>query len=145
MLLHWWWSTHFLVLGLAPLLLLVLTVSIAARLGSVPAMCCGFFWGLFLDVLRPQLFGANALALTLVGYGTGAVRRQIDVIGVAPQAVVVFLMTWGFFLFTGLLGLVFVKTFLWVGWVPFLFTPVYNCLLVPFVFLFWERALRRHG
>ena len=75
MLIQWWWATHFSLAGLAPQLLLILTVVVAARQGPVRAMCLGFGWGLFLDVLNPALFGANALALTLAGYGTGALRR----------------------------------------------------------------------
>ena len=138
MFLQWWWSAHLSLWGLAPQILLVLTVCVAARLGAVAGMCYGFAWGLFLDVMRAQLFGANALALVLVGYGTGSARRQLDVVSLASQAMVVFLMTWAYFLVTGRCGLVFMRTFLWVGWQAFLFDPLYNCALVPFVALFWE-------
>ena len=134
MLAQWLWSSHFLVLGIAPQLLLVLTVALSARLGPVTGMCYGFAWGLFLDVMRAQLFGANALALTLVAYGTGSARRQIDMTGPGPQSVIVFFMTWAYFILTGLLGLIFMKTFLWVGWEVFLLNPFYNCLLVPVLY-----------
>jgi hypothetical protein len=40
-------------------------------------------------------------------------------------------MTWGSFLLYGVLGAIFAKQFLWVGWPAFLFDPLYNCLLVP--------------
>ena len=140
---QWLWSAYFPFLGLTPQLLLVLTVAISARLGPVIGMTFGFGWGLFLDVLQPQLFGANALAMTLIGYGTGSVRRQIDVVGIAPQSAVVFFMTWLYFAVLGLLGLIFIKTFLWVGWQPFLLDPFYNCLLVPVAFLFWEKTMGR--
>lgn len=145
MLLQWWLSAYFLVFDMAPRLLLVLTVVVAARLGPVPGMCYGFAWGLFLDVLRAQLFGGNALAYTAIAYGTGAVRRQIDVVGVGPQIVTVVLMTWGYLLLNGLLGLVFMKIFLFPGWNVFLLNPLYNAALVPVVYVFWERlmAVRR--
>lgn len=142
---QWWLSSYFLLLGVAPCLLLVLTVVVAARLGPIPGMCLGFGWGLFLDVLSAQLFGANALVYTLVAYGAGAVRRQIDVVGIGPQAVTVFVMTWGALLLNAILGLIFMRIFLFTGWKVFFLTPLYDCLLVPLVYLFWERfmAVRR--
>ncbi|OGR88836.1 MAG: rod shape-determining protein MreD [Elusimicrobia bacterium RIFCSPHIGHO2_02_FULL_57_9] len=145
MLIQWWWATHFSLAGLAPQLLLILTVVVAARQGPVRAMCLGFGWGLFLDVLNPALFGANALALTLAGYGTGALRRLVDVTGLAPQCVVVFGMTWAYFLALGMIGVVFAKYFVWVGWPAFLFDPFYNCLTAGVLFLFWtdRRVARR--
>ena len=136
--LQWGWSSYGTIWGLAPQLLLVLTVALAARLGPITGMCYGFVWGLSLDVMRAQLFGGDAFALMLVGYGTGTVRRQIDVVDLVSQCVVVFLMTWGFFIFYGLLGLVFSKTFLWPGWAVFIVNPFYNCLLVPFTALLWN-------
>ena len=138
MLAHWWWTTHLSVAGLAPQLLLVLTVITAARRGPIRAMCLGCVWGLFLDVMSARLFGANALALTLVGYGTGSVRRQIDVTGLAPQCLVVFGMTWAYFVLLGLIGLVFLKTFLWVGWPSFVVDPFYNCVVGAAVFMIWN-------
>ena len=131
-LLQCWWSTSLSFWGLSPQILLVLTVAMAARLGSNSGMCYGFLWGLFLDVLRPELFGGNAFALMLVGYGTGALRRQIDVRDVVSQCMIVFFMTWGNFLLYGLLGAIFAKQFFWVGWPAFLVDPLYNCLMVPF-------------
>lgn len=139
MALHWWWTTHFSPFGLAPQLLLVLTVVTAARRGPVRAMCLGFIWGLFLDLMSARLFGANALALTLVAYGTGSVRRQVDVTGLAPQCLVIFAMTWAYFLLLGTLSAVFPpKQFMWVGWAPFLVDPFYNCLVGAFVAAFAE-------
>ena len=134
---HWWWTTYFSFSGLSPQILLVLTVVVAARQGPIRAMCLGFGWGLFLDVLNANIFGANALVLTLIGYGTGSVRRFVDVTGLASQCVVVFGMTWAYFLVFGSLGLIFTGHFFWVGWPAFLFDPLYNCLTAAAVFLFW--------
>lgn len=142
---QWWWSTHLSLAGLSPQLLLVLTVIIAARQGPIRAMCLGFGSGLFLDVLSPDLFGANALALTLAGYGAGSVRRLIDVAGLAPQCFVVFGMTWAYFLMLGAIGLIFAKHFLWVGWTAFLLDPLYNCLVAAVLFIFWTERRRAGG
>ena len=139
---HWLWSAYFSFLGLAPQILLVLTVIAAARQGSITGMCLGFAWGLFLDVFQPHLFGANALVLTLIGYAVGAVRRQIDVAGFGPLCALVLSMTWGYFVLTGILGLIFMKSFFWVGWRPFLFDPLYNCALIAPLFLIWESFTR---
>lgn len=137
MLLQWWLSTHV----WSPLLLLVLTIATSARLGPSAGMTLGFGWGLFLDVLRAHLFGGNALVFTLAAYGTGMARRQIDVVGVGPQSVIVLVMSWIYFVLMGLLGLIFTRAFFWPGWKVAVLTPVYNTVLVPFVFLFWERFL----
>lgn len=140
MLVQWWWTTHLSLSGVAPQILLVMTVAVAARYGSSWAMSCGFFWGLFLDVMSPRLFGANALALTLIGYGTGSVRRQLDVAGFGPQCLLVMALSWAYYIFLGLLGRVFdpSKTFLWVGWPLFLVGPFFNALVTFVLFLVWD-------
>lgn len=135
---QWWLNTRAPMGGLAPQLLLVLVVGVAARQGAVRAMTLGFFWGLFLDTLSPHLFGGNALLLTLVGWGTGSVRRQIDVAGLGPQCAVIFMMTLAYFVFLGALGLVFMRQFLWVGWLPFLVMPFLNCVAATLLFAFWR-------
>jgi len=139
---EWLWSTLLPVFGLAPRVVLILTISAASCGGSVAGQCYGFFWGLFLDILRPDLFGGNALVLLLAGYGTGVLRRQIDVTDPVSHCVVVCAMTCCCFLLYGLLGLVFAEGFLWPGWPAFLFDPLYNCLVVPFAALSvsWVRA-----
>lgn len=140
---HWLWTTHFSIWGLAPQLTLVLTVAAAARLGPVRAMLLGFGWGLFLDVLTVRLFGANALALVLVGYGTGSVRRQIDVTGSGPQGVVVLFMTWAYFLTMAILGLVFARSFVWPGWASVVLIPFYNALVAAVVAVLWRPVRER--
>jgi rod shape-determining protein MreD len=139
---QWLWSSYFSLWGLSPQLLLVLTVSAAARWGPTYAMCLGFCWGIFLDTMSVRLFGANALALTLVGYGTGSVRRQIDVTGLAPLCLVVLIMSWAYFVSLGLLGLLFLRDPLWVGWPQFLLDPIYNVVLAAVLSGPWR--LREH-
>jgi len=136
---QWWWSMYLSFNGLTPQILLILTVVAASRQGPVAAMCFGFFWGLFLDVSQVHIFGGNALLFTIMGYIVGSARRQIDVTGLAPQCVIVFVMTMAYFIGRGLLGLVFEGNFIWVGWAPFFIDPLYNCLLIPFLFIFWDR------
>ncbi|MBI5623690.1 MAG: rod shape-determining protein MreD [Elusimicrobia bacterium] len=135
---HWWWTTYFSFWGVAPQLLLVLTFVVAARRGPVPAMSFGFAWGLVLDVYALHLMGAASLSLTLAGWLVGNVRRQVDVSSIAPQTVLVFVGTWAYFLFSGLLGLLFMRHFGWPGWDVFLLSPFYNCLLAPVLGWLWD-------
>ncbi|MBI5209228.1 MAG: rod shape-determining protein MreD [Elusimicrobia bacterium] len=135
---HWWWTTYLSFYGVAPHLLLVMTFVVAARQGPVPAMCCGFAWGLFLDVSSLHLAGSSSMALTIAGYLVGNIRRQVDVSSIAPQCVILVVGTWAYFLFTGLAGLVVLKHFLWPGWAVFLLAPFYNSVLGPVLFWAWD-------
>lgn len=139
---HWLWSTHFSIWGLAPAVLLALTVSAAARSGPVAGQCYGFAWGLFLDVSGAHIFGANALAFTLIGYGTGSMRRQMDVESAPSQAILILILTPVWFLFYGVVGFVFERSFLWVGWPQFVLIPIYTALVSPAGFAFVKRFLK---
>ncbi len=138
---QWMWSSHLTVWGTAPHVLLILTVAVAARGGPVAGQCYGFAWGLFLDVASVHVFGANALAFTLVGYVIGMLRRQMDVASMAPQVFFIGLLTPAYFLFLGLMGQIFEHTFLWVGWREFLVEPIYNCIVAPMGFEFVRRLI----
>jgi rod shape-determining protein MreD len=129
MFVQWWWNSHLAYWGAAPQFLLALTVLVAARRGPVAAMLTGFAWGLFSDTLRADLFGADALLYALAGYAAGMVRRQIDLSAPEPLAATVFLLTWAYALLLGLLGHVFMKSFVWIGWIPFLTAPFMNALV----------------
>lgn len=138
MFIQWWWNTHFAYWGSAPQFLLVLTILIAARRGPILGMLAGFGWGLYLDVARAELFGARALTLTLAAYLVGVARRQIDLRAAGPLAVMTFFFTWAGFLMHGLLGLVFTKSFEWVGWVPVLVNPFLNAFAVTVAAVLWD-------
>ena len=129
MFVQWWWNCHLAYWGAAPQFLLALTMLVAARRGPVPAMLIGYAWGLFSDTLRADLFGADALLYALAGYGAGVVRRQLDLGSPEPLAATVFLTTWAYALMLGFLGHVFLKSFVWVGWVSFLTAPFMNAVV----------------
>jgi len=143
MMLQWFWNTHLSYWGAAPQFLLAATVLIAARRGPVAAMLVGYVWGLYSDVLRADLFGADALLYALVGYAAGLVRRQIDLQTVAPLSAVVLLLSWLYFVGRGLLGLIFVKSFYWPGWIPVLATPPMNALAAMIADVLWENRRTR--
>ena len=142
-LIHWWWTTYLSVWGLAPQILLVLTVAVACRKSAVQAMGMGFAWGLLWDLLDAHLFGANALALTLIAYACSNLRKQVDVTSLPSQCFLVFAMSLAYFLLRSILGVLFLKSLLWPGWLILLAVPFYNCLVAVGVSLNWGLGARR--
>lgn len=136
---QWFWSTYLPVFGLAPQLLLILTLAVGGQAGAVAGQCFGFAWGLFLDVLSAHVFGANALAFTLAGYVSGMLRRQMDVSSPLSQAMLVAVVTPVYLIFLGLVGLAFEHSFLWAGWRHLFVGPLYNGLVAPFAFALARR------
>jgi len=138
---EWLWSTLLPVFGLAPRVVLILTISAASCGGSVAGQCYGFFWGLFLDVLSAHTFGAGALALTLVGYSVGNLRRQMDVSSPPSQMMVVGFVSVAYGLFVGLMGLVFERHFYGPGWYDLVLGTLYNVLVAPIFFAMTRKVL----
>jgi rod shape-determining protein MreD len=139
MFLQWWWNAHLAYWGAAPQFLFALTIVIAARRGPVTAMLIGYAWGLFSDTLRADMFGADALLYALAGYAAGTVRRQLDLGAPEPLAATVFLMTWIYALLLGVLGHIFLKSFVWVGWISFLTAPFMNAVVAVVGIAFLEQ------
>lgn len=137
---EWLWSTVLPVFGLAPRVVLILTIAAASCGGSVAGQCYGFFWGLFLDVLSAHTFGAGALALTLVGYSVGNLRRQMDVSSPPSQMMVTGFVSVAFGLFVGLMGQLFERHFYWPGWDVLVFGTLYNAAVAPLFFALARRA-----
>ncbi len=123
---EWIFSRYLSFHGLNPQILLILTIGVAAFNGTPEAMVFGFFWGLCWDALSLNLFGARALALTLVAYGLGLVRRQVDMVTPGAQAIVAVIATVLYRMLLGFIYLIFSGQFLWLGWTIFLLEPVYN-------------------
>ncbi|GAB1429676.1 hypothetical protein MASR2M18_05080 [Ignavibacteria bacterium] len=57
--------------GVAPDLLLLLTIWIAVSEGRMPGMTVGFLSGILLDVISDDVLGTNALAKTMAGFIAG--------------------------------------------------------------------------
>jgi rod shape-determining protein MreD len=143
MLLQWWWNSHLAYWGAAPQFLLALTVLVAARRGPVAAMLVGYAWGLYSDLLRADLFGADALLYALAGYSAGLVRRQIDLAATGPLAAAVLVLSWLYLLARGALGAVFAQSFLWTGWIPALAAPPMNALVAALAAEAWDARRER--
>ncbi|MBI3297698.1 MAG: rod shape-determining protein MreD [Elusimicrobia bacterium] len=136
---HWLLATRLSFGGISPHVLLLATLGAAAWSGPVGGQLLGFSWGLCLDAVSGHVFGANALGFTLAAYCVGQLRRQMDVASPPSQAVVAAAAVPLYTVFYGLVGQVFEHRFLWPGWTPFLFDPIFTALLAPFVF----KAARR--
>ncbi len=143
MLAQWWWSAHAPAWAGSPQILLALTVVIAARDGAGLAVPFGWTWGLYSDVLRADLFGADALLYMLAGYAAGLVRRQVDLEAPGPLAVAVFLLSWLYLLARLALGLIFARTALWPGWIAALANPPLNAALAVAAAAMWDRRPAR--
>ena len=141
---QWIWSTYLSFWGLAPQVLLVLTVALASREGPVLAISFAFAWGLCNDVARIHLFGVEALLLTCVAYGVGLVRHQIDLSSLLPQVVLLAAISYVYFPASAAVGLVFEGHAFWAGWREFFLTPIFNCIVAPGVFLFVERFAQKY-
>lgn len=128
MIAQWWCNSHMGSWGFAPQLLLSLTILLAARRGPVTAMLLGYIWGLYSDLLRADLFGADAMLFAMAGYIAGLARKHVDLRAPGPLAASIFLFSWGYDLLLGLIGLVFLKSFIWVGWAAVLVTPFINAI-----------------
>ena len=140
--LEWAWGTYAAPGGVAPEVLVVLTVAVALRAGPAAGQCFAFSWGLFMDFLGPRLFGANALALTLAAYGFGLARRQMDLSSPLSQATVVGVVSAAHFAFVALTGLVFEGSALWPGLTSFVVVSLLNAIVAPLAFALVGQAVR---
>lgn len=132
-------------LGATPQPALAVTVVVAVLRGPAAGESFGFLSGLLLDALGTHLFGAQALAQTLVGYGVGRLRRQMDVSLPGAQMTLVALLSAVYALLLGLIALVFLGRFA-AGPLKALFlAPLYNALLAPFVFQGMQRFRSREA
>lgn len=136
---QWAWNTYFPVFGLAPQVLLVLSVALASRADPPVGQSFAFFWGLFLDALAVRLFGANALALTLTAYGVGMARRQMDISNPLSQGMVALAVSYGYGLFMLLVGLIFQGQVFFGGWKSFWLIPILNGVIAPAAFFMTRR------
>lgn len=69
--------SHFMIGGMVPNLLVILTASIAISRGSLEGCITGFICGLLLDFTFPAVSGMYALIYTIVGYMAGIPGRII--------------------------------------------------------------------
>jgi rod shape-determining protein MreD len=127
------------ILGVIPQLVLVVIVSLAYADGERVGTVVGFFGGFLIDFLvysPTSIVGLTGLIYTMIGYGTGSVRRYSTSDSVwTPVLMVAGASAIAEFSYAGL-SIIFGQQ-----WVSLLFTAkvaglvvVYNTLLTPFIF-----------
>lgn len=121
--------------GVSPHFLLIATIYLALIRGAMIGEMFGFFWGLSADGMSVELFGSQAFLLTLVGYISGKLNRQLDESKPWAQFVFVFLIS--ILYFVGLYGMyhIFTEPGRRIGVTSLILHPVINALLAPIIFL----------
>lgn len=127
-----------------PNFLLLSTVFFALSFGSMEGMLLGFIWGFLQDFASNALFGSQAFMLTLVGYYTGKIRRDIDQAKPMAQIGLVLLMSFinlfGLFFFEILFGRRFYSSLI----LPSFFQMIYTGFFTPLFFILlrhWRKFL----
>ncbi|MBI4803494.1 MAG: rod shape-determining protein MreD [Elusimicrobia bacterium] len=143
-LVHWWWAANLSIFGVAPNIafMAALTAAILAR--PAKAMSYGFFFGVYLDLLGSNIFGAYALTYTLMAYGVYILKRHFDLIGGFSQIIAALMLSMLTMLFYQGLSLVFAKINP-LELKAFLVEPFLNAALAPFVFYLFARLKKRFG
>ena len=139
---HWWWTTNLSVFGTAPNMIFAAALSSAIISRPVKAIAFCFFFGIFLDLLGANLFGAYALIYTLMAYGVYLLKRHIDLAGSFPQVAAAMILTVVTMLLYQALSLSLAK----VGPLQlkaFLVEPFLNALIAPIVFSFFSQLKKR--
>ncbi|MBO7131212.1 MAG: rod shape-determining protein MreD [Fibrobacterales bacterium] len=65
------------IFGTVPDFLLLFLVAVALKHGPVAGVWCGLFLGVAQDAYATSGFGADAMALTIVGYAVGFAEEQV--------------------------------------------------------------------
>jgi rod shape-determining protein MreD len=82
------------ILGAQPSFLLILTVIVAFRSGSLAGCCVGFISGLFCDVYGPtEWLGAFSLAYCIVGFAVGQINESFINLNLLLQVIVLILVS----------------------------------------------------
>lgn len=118
----------------APQLLLLLVIAHGFLYGPVTGELLGFGWGLMTDSLGVNLFGLNALILTLAGYVSGKLRRRVASERASGQLVIALIATVYYWLSVSLLYSIFEEGFGEVPLIKVILEMLLNVIFVSAVF-----------
>ncbi len=139
---YWLFSNHFSFFHIAPNMLFTAAISLAILLKPVTALSFCFFWGLYMDMMGINAFGAYALIYTLMCYAVHISKKRFDFDMPIPQIVLVFILSVLVFLFHQMLSLIFTDVNPLRLKVLFV-EPLVNSLLMPFVFAIFHYLKRK--
>ena len=139
---HWWWTANLSFFGLAPNIIFIaaLSAAIIARPAKGIAYC--FFFGIYLDLLGANLFGAYALTYTLMAYGIYMMKRHLDLVGPFSQLIAALSLTPVTMLFYQALSLALARINP-LQLKAFLVEPFLNALLAPIAFYIFVQLKKR--
>lgn len=136
---YWLGLLIFAPLGLSINIMFAFTIIIAVILPKRYGYTFAFFSGLFLDFLGTNVFGAHALAFTLLMMLFYRIRDKIDFKAAVPQMVITTLLNFVLVILFGLLTKIFSNTFAWQGWKNLFLGSLILGLLMPLLYLLTER------
>lgn len=139
---YWLFNNNFPLFSIAPNLLFTSAISLAILLNPVVALSFCFFWGLYMDMMGANAFGAYALIYTLTCYAVHISKKHFDFDMPIPQIILVFVLSVLAFLFYQLLSLIFTDINP-LRLKSLLIEPIVNSLLIPFVFAIFYYLRRK--
>ena len=139
---YWWWTGHLSIYGTAPNFIFLAALSAAIIAPPVKALAYGFFFGVYLDLLGTNIFGAYALTYTLLVYGIYSMKRHFDMAAPFSQVITAFIMSFVCMLFYQGLSLTMAKINP-LSLKNFLTEPFLNALAAPVVFYVFSRLKRK--
>jgi len=143
-LVHWWWTTNMSAFGVAPNIVFMAALSAAILARPAKAMAYGFCFGVYLDLLGSNIFGAYALTYTLMAYVVYILKRHFDLISGLSQIISALAFSVLTMLFYQILSLIFAKINP-LELKTFIVEPFLNAALAPCVFYLFTRLKKRSG
>ena len=138
---YWWFGNNFSLFSIVPNILLMAAIASAIIARPLTALSFCFFWGLYMDVLGSDAFGAYALVYTLMGYAIHVMKKHFDFDSLAPQVILSFSLSILTFLFYQALSVIF-SNISPMQWRVLLIDPFITALLMPVIFIIF-RCLKR--
>lgn len=142
-LVHWWWTANLSFFGVAPNLIFLAAMSAAIIARPAKAIAYCFCFGLYLDLLGSNLFGAYALTYTLMAYCIYMMKRHLDLAGPFSQIIAALSLTLVTMLFYQTLSLTLARINP-LQLKAFLVEPFLNAVLAPIVFYLFVQLKRRY-
>ena len=141
-LVHWWWTANLAVFGVSPNIIFVAAMSAAIIARPAKALAYCFCFGIYLDLLGSNIFGAYALTYTLMAYGIYIMKRHLDLVSPFSLVIAALSLTVVSMLFYQALSLTLAKINP-LQLREFLVEPFLNAILAPVMFYFFSQLKRR--
>ena len=139
---YWWWTGHLSIFGTAPNFIFLACLGAAVMAPPVKALAYGFFFGVYMDLLGTNMFGAYALTYTLLVYSVYLMKRHFDMNAPFSQIITALIMSLVCMLFYQGLSLAMAEINP-LSPKNFLTEPFLNAAAAPVVFYVFSRLKRK--